>query len=149
MKTNVAHAPSPQSRRLAELEQKTAELERELYDARESLARSSGAWEAPLGHTPELGQLAMDEPGYGYGYADSASMLGVAPGPAESYPGDRPGDADLDGADERTAVLINRGRASASPKRLPATAKVSMGVAVVMGLILGVVVLTRPGPAPS
>jgi hypothetical protein len=149
VKTNVAHAPSPQSLRLAELEQKTAELERELYDARESLARSSGAWEAPLGHSPELGQLALDEPGYGYGYADSASLLGVAPGPAEGYAGDRRGDADLDGADERTAVLINRGRASAGPKRLPVTARVGLGVAAVMGLILGVVVLARPGPAPS
>ena len=49
MKTNFANAASPESRRLAELEKKKAALDRELYDARESVARSAHAYDPAPG----------------------------------------------------------------------------------------------------
>jgi hypothetical protein len=68
VKTNFAHADvaSPASRRLAELENKAAELERELYDTRESLARSAQHWETAAGPGPEPGypEPGYPEPGY-------------------------------------------------------------------------------------
>ena len=157
VKTNVAHAASPESRRLAELEKKAAELERELYDTRESLARSAQAWQASPGHGWDPGDMA-DEPGYDYDYDDGASLLAVPPGPVNGHRGshlvdgyrdDSLADADLYSSEERTAVLINHGRASASTKRVSPTVKLAGISAVTLAAVVGLVLLVLPGAGPS
>jgi hypothetical protein len=147
VKTNFAHVASPESQRLAQLERKTAELERELYDARESLARSAQAWEEALGYSPEPDEPVPGDPGYDYD--DGAPLIAVAPGPVDAYPSDIPPDADLFASEERTAILINHGRASASNRRFPVRAKVAGGAAIALAAIVGLVFLMRPGPGPS
>jgi hypothetical protein len=147
VKTNFAHAASPDSQRLAQLERKTAELEQELYDARESLARTAEAWEAALGYTPEPGDPALGEPGCDY--EESTSLLADAPGPADAYPRDGAADTGLYSSAERTAILINHGRASASQRRFPLGAKMAGTTAIVLAAIVGLVILVRPGSGPS
>jgi hypothetical protein len=147
VKTNFAHTASPESQRLAELERKTAELERELYDARESLARSAQAWEEALGFGPEPDAPAPGEPELDD--EDSAPLIDIAPRPAGAYAGDIPPAADLYTSEERTAILINHGRATANNQRLPLRAKLVGGTAIVAAAIVGLLFVIRPGSGPS
>ena len=169
MKTNFAQAPGPASQRLAELERKRAEVERELLDARESLAQSARAWEMASGPGPEHGyqqpELGYAEPAFlergyaepacappasgAYDLDDGASLLAAPPGAVAAFGTDAAGAAELYSAEERTAILINQGRASATGRRLPAIVKMTFAAAGVLAAIVGLVVLSLPGPGPA
>ena len=214
MKTNFANAASPESRRLAELEKKRAALERELYDARESVARSAraydpapglwdagpGNWEpaeshskAPASHWDDESSRWNVPPGHSHapprrwdaapthddtarghrdagrghdpepagppqavpdpadtGYDDDGSAaLAVPPGQVDSYRGSPAVEDDLSSSEQRTAILINHGRASASRKRVAPIMKVAGTTAVVLAAVVGLVVLMLPGPGPA
>lgn len=153
MKTHFEHRARPKTQRLADLEKKTAELERKLSDARESLdhelAHYAQSWET----TPDDGaddgeETLFDEPDdNGYDYGDgSPPPLDVAPVPVET--GDNPG-GHLYSPEARTATLINQGRPSAYQRGLPRGFKITAGAIAALALLITIVFMMLPGPGPS
>jgi hypothetical protein len=169
VKTNFAQPAGPGSQRLAELEKRKAEVERELLDVRESLAEAAWAWETASGPGPEPGyqqpELGYSDPAYpqggyagpqdpqpahrGYEYDDGAALLAAPPSGVEGFGGEADGAAELYSSEERTAILINHGRASATGKRVPVTVKATAAAGAVLAAIVGLVVLMLPGPGPA
>lgn len=170
MKTHFDHHARPKTQRLADLERKTAELERKLSDARQSLDRELAhyghSWEA----VPDEGaETLFDQADDGYDYPDGGARLvdaapadldaapaqfGAAPAQFDAAPVPMESDDDPDGdhlysPEARTAILINRGRPSAKPRGLSRGVKI--GAAVVFAFVLIVILiatmLAGPGPA--
>ena len=148
MKTHFEYRARPKTQRLADLEKKTAELERKLSDARESLdqelAHYGNSWETHPDYDAEL----TDGPdGAGHDYdRESASLLDVAPLSLDGYANH--GDGPRYSPGERTAVLINHGRPSAS-RPVPGGVKIAASVAVAVALAITVVVVMLPGQGPT
>lgn len=178
MTTHFDHQAPPKTQRLADLERKTAELERKLSDARESLDRELAhyghSWEAAPDERTETLFDPADDNGYDYAHEgapfvdaeqvdpDAAPVdfgaapvdfgptpvdLDAAPVPVESE--DDPRWGHLYSPEARTAILINRGRPSATPRRVPRGVK--LGAAAVFGLLFLVLLITivTPGPGPA
>jgi len=137
----------PDSRKLADLKNQTEELERKLSDARMSLERelAQSAWgsQPAPGYSGQNGLWALEEmtvePGGSAVWVPYAEPepypepeLYSEPGPPADY-----GDADpYDWAadEDRTEVLVSRGRRSARARRLPRGYKV--GIAAAVGIVL-------------
>lgn len=148
MRTHSEYDVRPESRRVADLKHKAAELERKLSDARVSLERelaqradiyavapgevqdSFSATPAGPGHGHEAGgtsgRYAEPELGYGYG--------GWNPGDEAYLP------------DDRTEVLVNHGRPSAYSPGWSRAGKLAMATAVLAMIVAALVtVLPRGG----
>ena len=132
---------------MAELEQKAADLERRLSDARESLDRElehyTETWEAVPAYDAEL----PDEPedaDYEYD-AETASLLDVAPPPVKASA--RATNGQRNSAGTRTATLINQGRPSAN-RPAPRGFKIAAVavVAAALAITLVVVAMLAAGP---
>jgi hypothetical protein len=122
MRTHGAYDVRPKSERVADLKNKTAELERELLDARMSLEREMaqpGSGRAPAhGHHQRTRHCAQCDASRGHAAdlrhdhaADLMSAFGPAPEPEPSfgYGGADAGD-EFYAADDRTEVIVNHGR---------------------------------------
>jgi hypothetical protein len=139
----------PKSQRLADLENKTAELERKLSEARASLERELAepvySREAAPGHVRETLDRGIDDMDRDHG-EDEASGFYAAPllsddyGSASSGIQDRP-------ADWRTEVLVNHGRHSAYHPRLSRGRKIAIGTAAVTVLAAILVLILSSGGA--
>jgi hypothetical protein len=150
MRANFEHNTRLDSQRLADLEHKTAELERELSDARVSLERErtqlSYDLEATLGGTRGTFRDGLYDQA---GEHDSYSMPAFHATLDDS--GDR-GSADPGGpaylSGERTEVFVNHGRGSAYYPRLSRRRKTVIGVAIGAVLItILVIILSNSGPS--
>lgn len=134
------------SQRLADLKRKTAELERELWDARESLEQEIA--QSAYGLDGATGEL---QESFRWGLEDDArlqdAMMG-APGAAGGGPGH--GGAVAEGAggpaDDRTAALLSHGRQTAGSGHLGRRLALAAGGTVVVAVILVVLVLVLSGP---
>jgi hypothetical protein len=150
MRANFEHKTRMDSQRLADLEHKTAELERELSDARLSLERERTLFsydlEASLGETSEAfrGDLydearehrAYGMPAFHATLDDSGDRDSADPGSAAHL------------SDERTEVFVSHGRGSAYYPRLSRRRKTAIGVAVIAVLIaILVIILSNTGPS--
>jgi hypothetical protein len=150
------------SQHLADLRSRTIQLERRLSDARDSLERELAAFVAP--DEPSSWDERDGHLDPGGGYSGGAFGAGAGAGadedatsqfPFEDY--DRPPGSRDDyvgfgsryrGTEpvDRTEVLVNRGRASAYRRGIPAKAKVVLAVALVVGIsVLLAVVLSGGG----
>jgi hypothetical protein len=124
------------SQRVADLENKTVELERQLSDARLSLERelaeSAGSEDADGGPFEERIWPAQD------GYeADGTSAFYVAPLPGEEYDSAYPGDQ-VGAAEDRTEVLLSHGRHGAKHPGISRRRKIVIAAA---GVVLLVIIL--------
>ena len=124
MRANYEHNLRPKSQRLADLQNRTAELERELYDTRVSLEHElvqfANSEEVPSGEALE---------GTSHGH-DNADFGGPAHVP-----------------EERTEVLVNHGRRSAYSPGLSRRLKVMIGAAFVALLVVILVIIVSGGSA--
>ena len=141
------------SQRLADLKDKTAELERELFDARVSLERelaqpADGWTEAPgpIQQTHRRAALAAEGVGPGHP-ADRMSAGYAAAEPAYGYRGPDY-DGQLRSPEGRTEVLVNHGRSSAYYPRFSRGLKAAIGTAVVAALVT-ILVMRLPGAGAS
>jgi hypothetical protein len=143
----------PDSRQLADLKNQTEELERKLSDARMSLERelAQSAWgnQPAPGYSGQSGRWALEEMAAEpdaraawVPYAGQQPYAGHEPYPepepyAEAEPPGGYPDADQYGwpaAEDRTEVLVSRGRRSVHVRRLPRGYRV--GIAVAVGVVL-------------
>jgi hypothetical protein len=142
------------SQRLADLENKTAELERKLSDARTSLERELA--QSPYGRDADFGQIqeerhcAVEDAGRedvaGEYETGAASVFYVAPLPTADY------DAAYSGGQvhsplDRTEVLLSHGRHSANHHGLSRGRKIAIGTAAAAVLITILVVAVFSGGA--
>lgn len=165
MRTHFEHDSRPKSQRVADLQNQTAELERRLADARMSLDRELAQpayGRAVTGHGHRHGQKPPRRPLAGSGYADDARRRPAAYGQSEPVYGydsaladESPfadysafaddstfadnstfADLPLRAPHERTEVLVNHGRRTASQRRL------SRPTTVAAAAVIGAVLLT-------
>ena len=149
MRTHFDHNPRLKSQRLADLKNETAELERKLSDARESLEREL----AQYPHGPEAAPDEIQEtyryPPVGAGRepdADDMLASGAAPGPSYDH-GSANSGGQAHSPEERTEVLVNHGRRSAYYPSLSRRFKVAIGAAVMAVLVTIVVTMLTSGGA--
>jgi hypothetical protein len=139
----------PKSQRLADLENKTAELERKLSEARASLERelteSACSRDAAPGHVRETLDRSLDDVGPDHG-EDEASGFYMAPLLSDDYGSASSGTQDRS-ADWRTEVLVNHGRHSAYHPGLSRGRKVAIGTAAVIALAIILVTILSGGGA--
>jgi hypothetical protein len=139
----------PKSQRLADLENKTAELERKLSEARASLERelteSAHSRDAAPGHVRETLDRSLDDVGSDHG-EDEASGFYMAPLLSDGYGSASSGTQDRS-ADWRTEVLVNHGRHSAYHPGLSRGRKVAIGTAAVIALAIILVTILSGGGA--
>jgi hypothetical protein len=199
--THFEDRTRPKTQRLAYLERRTAELERQLSDARQSLDREIAhyphSWETAPDDAGELSYDVADAGGHdsdsydgdaydGDGYVsdrygiDSFDSDSDDSDDSDSYTGegyDGEGDAlddaapfdaapvpvaapvavdnhvhpggELYSAEARTATLINRGRQSATPRRVSTGLKAVAGAVFVLALVITIIVMMLPGPGPT
>ena len=171
MKTHFEHHARPKTQRLAELERKTVELERRLSHARQSLDRELAHYGHSWDAVPDEGAETLFDPAdtNGYDYADEGASLldgtpvdldtssvdldaspldlDAAPTPIEDD--DRLSGGDLYSPEARTAILINRGRSSATPRRIPRKVKIGAGVVFALVLFFILIAISVPGPGPA
>ena len=122
--------------KLTDLERKRAELERKIIDTRAALdrrrAQARQAWGMPADQDAA--------------YADE-----MPPDPDVATPGDGYDSlgAQAYGPEERTAILINRGRSSAPDRHVPRAVKIAIILAIFIGLLIALIVMVQPGPGAS
>jgi len=149
VKTHFEDRARPKTQRLTELERKTAELERRLSDARESLDRElahyTESWETVPEYDTELSDVPDEDADYDYN-ADSPSLLDVAPLPVNSSAKPTAGHRNYNGT--RTATLINQGRPSAY-RPAPRGFKLAAVAIATAALAITLVVVMMPGRGPS
>jgi hypothetical protein len=148
VKTHFENRARPKTRRLTELEKKTAELERRLSDARESLDRElahyTESWETVPDYDTELRDVPEDDD-YDYD-AESASLLDISPRSVNGSA--RTGDGRRNFAGTRTATLINQGRPSAT-RPAPRGFKIAAIAIVAAALAITLVAVMTPGRGPA
>jgi hypothetical protein len=148
------HSDSPARsavERLKDLERKKAELERNILDTRAALGRRRAqarraralADNGVPARRPAPADAAADYAG-GDGTDDAAPTLEAAPARSNVAPG-----ADLYPPDERTAILINRGRSTVPDRHLPRWIKAAILVAVLLVLLISLIAMLQPGPGPT
>ncbi len=149
MRANFEHNGHLESQRLADLQNKTAELERELSDARLSLERELAQFaygrEAWPGETEEIDHYAADgaDPEWD---VDSISARHRSPESShDHYSADSGPHAHSTGG--RTEVLVNHGRRSAHYRRLSRGRKVAIGTAVIAIVVTALAILLSSGGA--
>jgi len=157
--------------RLKDLERKKAELERNILDTRAALdrrrgqarrgrgladngvpARRSAPADAGADYTggehPGAryagGDYAGGDGAGGDGADDAARTLDAATTGSDAAPG-----AGLYRPDERTAILINRGRSTVPDRHLPRWIKAAVLVAILLVLLISLIAMLLPGPGPA
>jgi hypothetical protein len=138
------------SQRLVDLKNKTAELERQLTDARVRFERELAQFsynreEVALGETREARRHSPDDPG-GEQDADSESTRYTAMDHSYDHRGAPSGD-EMTSPESRTEVLVNHGRSSAYYPGLSRRSKVAVLAALIAVLITILVVLLSSGGA--
>ena len=138
------------SQRLVDLENKAAELERQLSDARVSLERELAQFaysreDVASRETPQTHRYAMHDPGREQD-ADSESTLYAAPSHSHD-PGGATAGGDMHSPEGRTEVLVNHGRSSAYYPGLSRRNKVAILAVFVAALITMLVVIMSSGGA--
>jgi hypothetical protein len=149
VRTHFDHNVRLKSRRLADLKNRTAELERKLIDARVSLERElaqfASSREAAPGRVHETRHSPAKDASSEYD-ADSASARYAAPAPSHDD-----GSTEFGGQahtpDGRTEVLVNHGRRSAYSPGLSRRRKAVAATAVVAVLITILVIVLSNGGA--
>ena len=162
------------SEHLADLKKTTAEVEREISAAQDSLQRESAqarrGQPAEPGYTGEACQCEQCQPTPGRVpsprspvYAAPRLDFDFAPGQADQAEADHFGmgryEADLAAADlgaadagpdeERTAILINKGRSSAHQPKISVSRKLVIGAIAVASLLAVLVLLVTSGGGAS
>jgi hypothetical protein len=131
------------------LENKTAELERKLSEARASLERelaeSAYSREAASGHAREALGRRIDDMDRDHG-EDEVSGFYAAPLLSDDGGSAAPGTRDRS-ADWRTEVLVNHGRHSAYHPRLSRGRKIAIGTAAVIALTAILITILSSGGA--
>jgi hypothetical protein len=156
MRTHIEYNTDMKSRRLADLRSKTADLERELSDARLSLEReieqSADSREVPPGQFHETWHGATDDGAYDDD-ADSLSGFDQLP---DASPGDGSEDSGshLHPSERRTKALLDYGRPSAYYSRLSRLSRLSRRHKAVIGaaaaaVLVAIVVIVLTGGGPS
>jgi hypothetical protein len=136
------------SQRLADLKQQTAELERRLSDARGSLERElaefSDSGDIPPDQFREARRHTLGDFGRGYD-ADRMSDIYAAPRPSAGYDGPHScGKAHL--SDERTDIILSRGRRNAYHPLLARARNIATGAAVLAAFVgFAVIMFFRGG----
>lgn len=148
------------SERLADLRKTTAEVEREISDARDSLqrefARARGGPAAEPAYAGEACRCEQCQPILGRvpsprspAYTAPGPDFDFGPGPADPSETGRfdmgqfdtdPGAADAGPDEERTAILISKGRSSAHQPKISVSRKMVIA-AIAVATLLGVLVL--------
>ncbi len=167
MRTHFENNSRIRSQRLAELQDKTTDLERRLSDARNSLEQELAGFASGHDQEPELAllpsalippapvpsdqELSYWAPGDTGGAAQPADDLAVsaAPGPglASGADGDQGDGADY-GPGDRTETLVSQGRRSAYRRGSEHGRKVALAVLIVAALIAALIVkLSAAGPS--
>ena len=150
MRAHFENFSRPKSQRLADLENKTAELERKLSEARASLERELGepaySREAAPGHARETLDRPLDDVGSDHG-EDEAPGFYMAPLLSDDY-GSASSGTQNRSAYWRTEVLVNHGRHSAYHPGLSRGRKVAIGTAAVIALVI-ILVTTLSGGGAS
>jgi hypothetical protein len=140
----------PNSRRLADLKNRTAELERKLSDARVSLERelahSARGRKAAPGQFQETYRSVLEDVGRGYD-ADNMSAGHEALNSAQGHSRANSG-GQAYSPEGRTEVLVNHGRRSAYYSRLSRGRKVTIGTAVIAAGV-AILVMTLAGGGAS
>jgi len=162
MKTHFEHNLRQRSRRLADLQNKTAELERQLLDARVSLdhelAESAGSWEATPGPMREsyrrpLAEMSLDQDAGRmpdpYAAAESAGGYAGSDGfdGYDGYDGSNSA-GHVHSADGRTEILVSHGRRGGHYPRLARGRKLAAG-AIVVAVLVTIGVMLYPGGGAS
>ena len=125
--------------KLTDLERKRAELERKISDTRAALDRRRAQARQAWG-------VGADQDGdYGDERAPDLPDL-EAPTPDDGY---ETLGADAWTPEERTAILINRGRTSAPDRSVPRAVKIAILVIILTGLLIALIVMLQPGPGAS
>ncbi len=148
MRRHFQYNIRPNSRRLADLKNRAAELERKLSDARVSLERelahsARGRKAAPSQFQGTYSSV-LEDVGREYD-ADSMSAGYAAPNSAQGH-GRANSGRQAYSPEGRTEVLVNHGRRSAYYPRLSPGRKVAIGTAVIAaGVAIAVMTLTGGG----
>ena len=171
MKTHSDNPASSAVERLKDLERKQAELERNILDARAALDRrraearrsravagngAPASRPGPAGVGPGYTGAANAGAGYarrdkaGGDYSGDDDADGAAPSPDAARVGSdlAPG-ADLYPPDQRTAILINRGRPTVPDRRVPRWVKAAILVAILLVLLISLITTLQSGPGPT
>lgn len=147
MRANFGNVSRLRGQRLADLEDKAAEIERRLAGAWVSLEggfaepghRLDGGYQQARGGRRCAVDEAEREPA-----ADAEQGLYIAPMPAGGFHGTAPREEDVPAAD-RTEVLVTHGRPSARRRSLPGGKKVAIPVvAGIVGIVLALVLSGGP-----
>jgi hypothetical protein len=150
VRTHFEHTIRPKSQRLADLKNKTAELERRLSRARLSLerelAQSARSQAAAAGQTSQRRDRAAGDAGH----LPDAGMSADHHADAESAYGNGDGDSgdELYSSEDRTEVLVSHGRRSAYRPGLSRGSKVA-AAAVLAALLITIGVLVLSGGSAS
>lgn len=150
MRTHSEYDVRPESRRVADLKHKAAELERKLCDARVSLERELAQCADVYTAAPgEVEHSFSGMPaGTGRGHeAGGTSARYAEPELAFGYGGWNPGDQPYP-ADDRTEVLVNHGRPSAYSPGWSRARKLAMAT-VILAVIVTALVTVLPSGGPS
>lgn len=131
MRTHFEYNFRPRTERLTELENETAELERQLSDARLSLERELAQFPEDMGSEH---------------YADEMSAFYAPPEPSYGHDS-RNSDGQAHWSQERTEVLVSHGRRSAYSHGLSCRRKVATGTAILAVLLIALVMLWPGGGA--
>jgi hypothetical protein len=157
VRTHIDSDMRRKSQRLADLRNRTAQLERRLSDARDTLERELAAFAAPdepASWVPRGSQHGADgdeypADGFGAGVDEDATSRFPfedydQPGSRDDYVGRSPRYRGADPAD-RTETLVSQGRPSAYRRGIPGKAKLILAAALVAGLCVLLVVLLSGG----
>jgi hypothetical protein len=121
--------------KLTDLERRRAELERKIIDTRAALdrkrAQARQAWWTTTGQHPAYGDETAP-------YWDEAPGDGHDTAGAEAYP-----------PEDRTAILINRGRTSAPDRHVPRAVKIAILLVILTALLMALIAMLQPGPGAS
>jgi hypothetical protein len=147
--TPFDYSVRPSSRRLADLQHETVELERRLSDARASLDRElaqiAAARDAPSGPPEQADLWDTPDGGYRNDPALAADLFDPYPGEPRGHPGSGPG---APPGHDHTEALLNRGRRTAAPRRVPRGALATAGAAGV-AIVVAILVITMSGGGAS
>lgn len=148
MRAHFEHLSRHKSQRLADLENKTAQLQRQLSDARLSLERelAQSAYGGDAAHDPIQERIWPVGDGY---EADGTSAFYVAPLSPDDYDAaeyDAGYPSDQVHAEDRTEVFLSHGRHGAKHPGISRRRKIVIGAAAVV-LLVTVLVLVFSGGA--
>lgn len=149
MRTHSEYDVRPESRRVADLKHKAAELERKLSDARLSLERELAQYAeifaAPPGEVQDSFSAAPAGMSHGHD-AGGRSARYAEPELAYGYDDWNAGDR-ADPADDRTEVLVSHGRLSAHSSGWSRARKLAIAAAVLAVIVAALVTVLPSGGA--